>query len=107
MYGDPASNDGWGPDLCGRLLYKDILHSKFCKSVEFHRVYQPNEKVWSRLVLLTVPTCIAPRCTVLHRTVLHHTPLDHTAPILHSTALVSPLLGLWFGVAVAGELAPL
>ncbi len=45
MYADPGTNDGWGPDLYGRLLYKNILHSKFCKSVEFHRVYDANEKV--------------------------------------------------------------
>lgn len=45
IFGGPSTNDGWGPNLCGRLLYKDILHSKFCKSVEYHMVYQSNEKV--------------------------------------------------------------
>jgi hypothetical protein len=45
VFGDPATNDGWGPDLCGRLLYKDVLRNKFCKSVEFNTIYGPEEKV--------------------------------------------------------------
>jgi transcriptional regulator with AAA-type ATPase domain len=45
VFGDPSDNDAWGPNLQGRLLYKDTLYQMFCQSVEFADMIQPNQKV--------------------------------------------------------------
>ena len=45
VFGDPAENDGWGPNLQGRLLYKDTLYQMFCQSVEFADIIEGNQKV--------------------------------------------------------------
>jgi hypothetical protein len=47
VFGDPTVNDGWGPDLQGRLLYKYTLQRKFCDSVENSSIYNAEDKVVS------------------------------------------------------------